>query len=103
MASPCEFHMKILEEGTWHESHVVWHLIPSVWSMCHMTHGKLSQNVRKVRGSFLFLDQTKERRKNSAEGGKERKRKERRKKERKESRKRKEMRKRKERRKKKKK
>ena len=26
--------------------------------------------MRKVRGSFLFLDQTKERRKNSMEGGK---------------------------------
>ena len=32
--------------------------------------------MRKVRGSFLFLDQTKERRKNSVEGGKEKKRKE---------------------------
>ena len=31
--------------------------------------------MRKVRGSFLFLDQTKERSKNSVEGGKEKKRK----------------------------
>ena len=43
--------MESLEEGTWHESHVVWHLPPS--ACVHVTHGtwrmksKCEQSERK--------------------------------------------------------
>ena len=57
---------------------MVWHFPPPVCPC--MAHGKLSENVRKLRGRFLFLESNQridnERRKNSMEGEKEKKRKE---------------------------
>ena len=51
--------MTSLEECTWHESHVVWHLLPS--ACVHVTHDTWnmdheSERNRKVRGSFLSLE-----------------------------------------------
>ena len=50
--------MTSLEEFTWHENHVVWHLPPS--ACVHVTHGTWnmdheSERNRKVRESFLSL------------------------------------------------
>ena len=68
--------MTSLEEGTWHESHLVWYLPPS--ASVHVTHGikahrawitKCERN-RKVRGSFLLLGSNQGMEKNSVEGEK---------------------------------
>ena len=50
--------MTSLEEFTWHENHVLWHLPPS--ACVHVTHGTWnmdheSERNRKVRESFLSL------------------------------------------------
>ena len=45
--------MVSLEEGIWHESHVVWQFPPS--ACVHVTHGTWNMDHRKVRGSFLSL------------------------------------------------
>ena len=58
MARPCGCHMAPYEECTRHESHVVWHLLPSAY--VHVTHDTWKMDHMKdtcqVRGSFLFLD-----------------------------------------------
>ena len=63
--------MTSLDEGTWHESHVP----PS--ACVHVTHGtwKIKSKCEESEKVSSFWDQTKERRKNSVEGGKETKRK----------------------------
>ena len=51
--------MTSLEEGIWHESHVVWHLPPSV--CVHVTHGtwkiesKFEESERKCHAPILSL------------------------------------------------
>ena len=78
MASPCEFHMKILEEGIWHESHVVWHLLPSV--CVHVTHDtwKIKSKCEESERKFPLFGSNQGEKKKFGGGrkGKEKKRKE---------------------------
>ena len=72
--------MASLEEGTWHESHVVWHFPPSnTWHMANGAYERHMEN-RKVRESLLLLEQTKKKKKQFGGWKKEKEKKEKRRK-----------------------